>query len=64
MINDIYTHLAPRSFLAKMDGMSATLRNITSRRLSASPVLLRPGAGAAEEIRKNAGHDLLSFIFS
>jgi aminocarboxymuconate-semialdehyde decarboxylase len=34
MIIDAYTHLAPRSFLAKMDGMSAALRNITRRLLS------------------------------
>ena len=31
MIIDIYTHLAPRSFLAKMDDMSPALRNITRR---------------------------------
>jgi predicted TIM-barrel fold metal-dependent hydrolase len=34
MVIDIYTHLAPRSFLAKMDDMSTTLRNITRRLLS------------------------------
>jgi aminocarboxymuconate-semialdehyde decarboxylase len=34
MIIDAYTHLAPRSFLTKMDDMSATLRNITRRLLS------------------------------
>jgi aminocarboxymuconate-semialdehyde decarboxylase len=34
MIIDAYTHLAPRSFLSKMDGMSAALRNITNRLLS------------------------------
>src|SRR5262252_9169203 len=31
MITDIYTHLAPRSFLARMDDMSPALRNITRR---------------------------------
>ena len=31
MIIDAYTHLAPRSFLAKMDDMSPALRGITSR---------------------------------
>jgi uncharacterized protein len=34
MVIDVYTHLAPRSFLAKMEGMSASLSNITSRLLS------------------------------
>src|SRR5215470_12381769 len=34
MIIDIYTHLAPRSFLAKMNDMSPVLRNITDRLLS------------------------------
>ena len=34
MIIDMYTHLAPRSFLAKMEDMSAALRNITNRLLS------------------------------
>lgn len=34
MIIDIYTHLAPRSFLSKMDDMSPALRNITNRLLS------------------------------
>jgi hypothetical protein len=34
MIIDIYTHLAPRSFLAKMNDMSPTLRNVTNRLLS------------------------------
>jgi aminocarboxymuconate-semialdehyde decarboxylase len=33
MIIDIYTHLAPRSFLAKMNDMSPALRNITNRLL-------------------------------
>lgn len=34
MIIDIYTHLAPRSFLAKMNDMSPTLRNVTNRLLN------------------------------
>src|SRR5262245_15851304 len=34
MIIDAYTHLAPRSFLAKMQDMSPALRGITSRLMS------------------------------
>jgi aminocarboxymuconate-semialdehyde decarboxylase len=34
LIIDAYTHLAPRSFLTQMNGMSADLRNIADRLLS------------------------------
>jgi aminocarboxymuconate-semialdehyde decarboxylase len=38
MIIDAYTHLAPHSFLSRMEGMSASLRNITTRLLSVKPL--------------------------